>query len=385
MKVLVAHNYYQSASPSGENLAVDEEAAALRALGHDVLLYRRSSDEIRQSMGGSLRAGIGALYSRRAVREIESHILNFKPDVIHLHNVFPLISPAVIDVAKRLQVPIVQTIHNYRHSCVAGMHMRGGRVCLSCVDGSRWSAVRNSCYRGSSLQSIPMVASQVAYSSIWRDLNAYFVLTPFMRDHLAMVGFPKERLVYRPTWTHDPGSLPQRLTSTGIFTFVGRLDLAKGIEDVLGAWSVAKPRDGRLVVAGDGPLRQIVLDAAASDPSITYEGRVGPDRVSELLDSSDALLSPSRWFEGFPRTLSEAFARGVPAIVSDLGGPGSIVTPEIGWKVIPGITEMAQILKSWDPTTAAVKGLRARQYYEENLTPKCAMEILVRTYRIVVQ
>ena len=164
---------------------------------------------------------------------------------MHLHNVFPLISPYVVRVAERRGVPVVQTVHNYRHSCVNGLHLRDGQPVhrLSRAPASACPACSTAATGDPAPQTVPMTIGQVVHRRTWRDgVARYLALTPFMRDTLTASGIPAERITIRPTWVPDPGGAgaPGRDV-----LYVGRLDEAKGIDRLLDAWRLGGRDSGR--------------------------------------------------------------------------------------------------------------------------------------------
>jgi len=228
MRVLVAHNRYRSSSPSGENQLVAAEIDLLRAGGVDVVPLLTDSDDLTGPLG-ALRGAPGPVYSPSGVRRFRRLLEETRPDVVHLHNVYPLISPYVVRVAARAGIPVVQTVHNYRHGCVNGLHLRDGHPCTDCL-GTRLGlpAIRHACYRDSRLQTVPMTIGQVLHRPTWNDEVArYLALTPFMADLLVRTGVPRERITLRPSWAPDPGEPPAPGTDV---LYVGRLDEPKGVD-----------------------------------------------------------------------------------------------------------------------------------------------------------
>jgi glycosyltransferase involved in cell wall biosynthesis len=244
VRVLVAHNRYRSDAPSGENRLVEAEVALLRDGGVEVVELMTDSDTITPGLRGVLRAAPGPVYSPSGVHHFTRMLQETRPDVVHLHNVFPLISPYVVRVAARAGVPVVQTVHNYRHGCVNGLHLRDGHTCTDCL-GSRLGlpAVLHGCYRGSRMQTLPMTIGQNVHRGTWRDdVTRFLALTLFARDKLVETGIPSARVTIRPTWVPDPGHDPT--TGTDVL-FVGRLDDAKGVDRLLAAWEAGGRRSGR--------------------------------------------------------------------------------------------------------------------------------------------
>ena len=299
---------------------------------------------------------------------------------------FTFSAPAVVDVAGRYGVPVVQTVHAYRHGCANGVHLRDGHVCTDCV-GSRLGlpAVRHGCYRDSRLQTVPVTIGMISHRRTWRrGVARYLALTPFMRDMLVSYGLPAERITVRPTWVVDPGTAGEPGRDV---LYVGRLDEAKGIDRLLDAWALAR-RGGlhpqqRLVIAGDGPLRDLVSDALDVDPMITWLGQVPPDRVAQAMAEASYIVVPSRVFEGYPLAVAEAFGRGRGVLTVSGGSVGSIVDDQTGWVVDPSAEGLARALTSITVEDTRSRGAAARASYERNNTPAAGLASLLAVYDAV--
>ena len=379
MRVLVAHNLYRSATPSGENQLVRAEIALLRDHGVDVVELLADSDDIAGGVRGVLQAAPGPVYSRSGVRRLTRLLDETRPDVVHLHNVFPLISPWVARVARRRGVPVVQTVHNYRHGCVNGLHLRDGRPCTDCL-GTRFglAAVQHGCYRGSRVQTVPMTVGQVVHRGTWRDdVAGYFVLTPFMRDKLVVTGVPADRIRVRPTWVPDPGVAAGEGTDV---LYVGRLDEPKGIDRLLDAWAAGGATSGRtLTVVGDGPLRSLVEQAAAGG-SVRWLGQLAPAGVAAAMEQAAYVVVPSRVFEGYPLVVAEAFGRGRPVLTIAGGSVGTVVDDRTGWVVPPTVGALAAAMASITDDEARRRGAHARTSYEAHNTPERGLASLLAGY-----
>ncbi|HWL35805.1 MAG TPA: glycosyltransferase family 4 protein [Frankiaceae bacterium] len=363
MRVLVVHNRYVSAVPSGENAVVDEEVAALREAGVDVVTHLRSSDEIA---GLSPALAVRPVYSRVDAREVAAKLDGV--DVLHLHNPYPLVSPWVVRVAKRAGVPVVQTVHNYRHGCVAGSHYRDARVCEDCLPTrTRWPGVVHGCYRGSRAQSLALTTAELLHTGTWNSVDRYLALTSFAKRKLVEAGLPESRIVVRPNSTPDPG--PSSPPGEGLL-FVGRLDEEKGAPLLYSAWSPEVP----LTVIGAGRFEP--------PPGIRYLGPQPADVVAAEMERCAAVVVPSVVYEGFPRVVVEAFARGRPVLATSVGPLPDLVTAERGWLAPPtpeGLRDaMAHV--SADPS----RGAAARAHYLAELTPERTMRSLLAVYDSVV-
>jgi glycosyltransferase involved in cell wall biosynthesis len=383
MKVFVAHNRYRSDVPSGENMVVDAEIELLRAVGVDVVPVLAASDQISlRSPRGLAGAAMGPVYAPRAVPQFRAMLERERPDVVHLHNVYPLLSPWVVRVAHEQRVPVVQTIHNFRHDCVSGSYFRDGAICTDCA-GTRLAtpAVRHGCYRGSRLQSVPMVVGRAAHRSTWRSVDRFLALTPFHAEFLTgALGVDPGNVMVRPTSAPDPGREAVHPAPTTDVVFVGRLDEQKGVRLLLDAWRARRPSQARLQIVGDGPLRAAVDAAAAADPSITVHGLLAPADVAAQMRSAGVLVIPSVSYEGLPRALVEAYAAGRAAAVSDLGGLATSVPDAVGWRFPPTVAGLVATLDSIDATMVRDKGAAARETYESTYSPTVTTQQLLDVY-----
>jgi glycosyltransferase involved in cell wall biosynthesis len=384
MRVLVTHNFYRSSAPSGENQLVRAEAALLRDGGVDVVEMFADSDTIPAGVRGALRAAPGPVYSPSGVRRFTRLLRETRPDVVHLHHVTPLISPWVVRVADRYGVPVVHTVHAYRHSCVNGLHLRDGKVCTDCV-GTRLNlpSVQHGCYRDSRAQTVPVTIGLDIHRRTWRTGVARFLaLTPFMRDMLVATGIPADRITVRPTWVPDPGLAE---TPGQEVLYVGRLDEAKGIDRLLDAWRLGGRDSGRrLTVVGDGPLRTQVEDVVRSDDRVRWLGQVPPSEVAAALEQAAFLVVPSRVFEGYPLAVAEAFGRGRPVLTVSGGSVGTIVDDRTGWVVEPTTEALAAAIARIDGPDAASRGAAARASYERHNTPEQGLASLLAVYKDVL-
>jgi glycosyltransferase involved in cell wall biosynthesis len=384
MKILVVHNRYRSTMPSGENEVVETEVAALRELGVDVVTYLRSSDEIPGlPVAEKATLPLRPLWSRRDVAAVEELLDRERPDVVHLHNPFPLISPAVIGVAQRVGVPVVQTVHNFRHVCASGTYFRDGHPCHECRDaGSPLPAVRHGCYRGSRPQSVLMAAALVRHRPTFRGLDRLIALTPQVAEHLVRYGADPERVVVKPNTVDDPG-VPTPAGSG--FLFVGRLSQEKGLDLLLDAWQ-RQPDGalGRLTRVGDGPQRATAVAAATRRNDVVVTGRIAPAQVQAAMRAAAVVVVPSVWTEVFPRVIVEALGNGRGVLATRVGGLPEIVA-DGGWVADPDPDSLAAILRQAAGSDAVAVGAAARRRYEALYSPAVVHQSLVQVYEDVVR
>jgi len=383
MKVVIAHNRYVSTQPSGENTVVDTESRLLTEAGVEVVDFQRSSDEIPTlPRGEKLLLPISPMYARRAQRELTALLRAHRPDVLHLHNPYPLLSPWVIRTAHAHGVPVVQTVHNFRHVCVSGVYFRDGHECRDCL-GRRFAlpAIRHSCYRGSRAQSVIMATTLAAHRGTWRSVERFLPISPVIAEHLQAYGIPADRITVKPNAVPDPGRHDQ--TGEG-FVYVGRLVPEKGVTLLLDAWRrYPDGALGTLRIIGDGPLRDLVATVAAERTDVTFLGQLPSEGVRAAMRESAAVVMPSTWNEPYGLVAVEALANARPVVVTRCGFlPYLVGDGKAGWVTEPTVEALADALgrayKEAPTLTAA-----ARERYETAFTPRVVIDQLIGIYREV--
>lgn len=393
LKVVVAHNRYASAAPSGENGIVDAEMAQLRAAGLTVLPFMRSSDEITK-LPPAQRAmlPLSPIYNGWSQRALDQVLRAEKPDLLHLHNPYPLLSPWVIRTAHRHGIPVVQTVHNYRQVCAAGLYFRDGHVCQDCRGKAfGLSAIRHGCYRGSRAQSAIMATALAVHRGTWRSVDRYIALTSAIAEHLRDYGIPADRISIRPNAIPDPGP-PSPGPGRG-FLFAARMSAEKGLGVLLDAWRAHGDGElGTLRLAGDGPLRSLAVSAAAARADVTYLGPL--DRAATLAEVAAAacVVVPSIWHDVLPTIVLEALAAGRPVLGSNLGGIPYLVGADgvagsdgaAGWVVEPRAAALAAGL-GLAYAGAAGRATAARRRYEECFAPSVLIQRLLDIYERAIR
>lgn len=382
MKVVVAHNRYASGQPSGENVIVDAEIAQLGAAGVTVLPFLRSSDEIGTfSAAQKALLPISPIRNGAAQRALSALIKAEKPDLIHLHNPYPLISPSIIRTAHAHGVPVVHTVHNYRQVCAPGLYFRDGRICTECKGRAfPLPAVTHSCYRGSKAQSAVMAATLAYHRGTWRGVEHFIALTDRIAEHLREFGIPAERITVKPNGIPDTGAA----TAPGEgFLYAARLTPEKGLELVLDAWS--RHPDGALGplrIVGDGPLRPTAERAAAERADVAYLGPVDNAAVRAEIARAACVIAASTWHDVLPTIVLEALAGGRPVLVTDRGGL-PYLAGDAGWVVPPDADALADGLRRAHEGAAALAPA-ARARYETQFAPGVLTERLIGVYRSVL-
>lgn len=319
MKILIFHNYYRY--PGGEDVVYMNEEALLVAKGQEVFtftLHNQALDVLARWRQAAMAMWNGSVY-----RELRRVIREKRPRLVHVHNTFPLASPAVIRAAKSEGVPVIMTLHNYRLLCVNALLFHEGQVCEDCLGRLPWRGMVRKCYR-ESLPASGVVAGMLVMHRVlgtWGLVDRFIALTEFARTKFIEGGLPAEKIIVKPNFVYpDPGVGEGR---GGYALFVGRLAPEKGVRTLLKAWDVLADRVP-LKIVGDGPLVEEVRSAAERLPGVEWLGWRSPEDVYALMGEAAFLLFPSESYETFGRVAIEAFAKGTPVIAANIGAVGEI-------------------------------------------------------------
>lgn len=327
MKILLVHNHYGSQAPSGENHVFELERDLLHRYGHEVRTFERHSDNLRaRGALGVMQGAITTPWGFASAQEIRRQISSFKPDIVHAHNTFPMITPSIFSAAKG--AARVLTLHNYRLFCPNAIPMRNGRNCTECLDQkSVVPSLRYGCYRNSRVATLP-IALNISINRLlgtWtKDIERFIALTDFQRQTMGRAGLPKHRIEVKPNFYPGKPVRVPFLERPMRVVFAGRLSEEKGALELVEAWNEWGEKAPELRIVGDGPLLVPLRRRADKNPRIVFVGQVSQEKAEAEIALARLLLVPSKWFEGFPMVLREAFAFGVPIGVSDQGALPSI-------------------------------------------------------------
>ncbi len=404
--VLIIHNEYRIAG--GEDTVAANEEKLLVEHGHRVIVYKRSNKELDNYTGvKKLLLPFTSVFSLRSYREVKKLIEDNYVDVVHVHNTLTLVSPSVYYAAFRCNVPVVQTMHNFRLLCPGGsffMEDEGnGHICEQCVSKGLSCAVRNSCYRHSKAQTIVSAAILKIHRMLgtYRRIN-FICLTEFNRYKLLMLNNGRKKIInpanvyVKPNFTYDLAGMSGKLPDTQVtgtqgmhggrsdryYVYVGRLEKLKGTELLVDAF--AKMPDRKLVILGNGPLEETLKKRVADNgyKNIVMAGRVTGDAYVKLLGGAQAIISASQCYETFGMSIAESYSLSVPAIAGDIGNIGDIVK-----EGVTGIhfqydssDALIEAVKRFETMNRAELAANARRYYEDNLTPQSNYERLKEIY-----
>lgn len=325
MRILSVHNRYLLRG--GEDGSRHAEEQLLREHGHDVISYEESNERIAEL--GRLRTAARTVWSRESYRMVDDIIDRHRPDVMHVQNYFPLVSPSVYYAAAKQGVPVVQSLRNYRLICLGGQLLRRGQVCEDCF-GKRvpWPGIVHKCYRNSVTASAVTGAMLFTHARMgtWeRKVTRYIALTEFARAKLIEGGLPPERISVKANFLpRDPGEGEGKRAGA---LFVGRLSPEKGVHVLLDAWDRMSDAPS-LTVVGSGPLEHELRQRMSGRTCVQFLGDQPTDVVLNNMKRARYLVFPSVWYEGMPRTIIEAMACGTPVLASRLGSMQEMVGDE---------------------------------------------------------
>lgn len=378
MRVLQIHNFYQQAG--GEDAVVNAELAMLTNKGHEVRLFTVSNDTVSGWLG-KIKVAWQVPYSEGPRKRMASELEKYKPDVAHVHNFFPLLTPSIYEACKEYSIPVVQTLHNYRTICPGALLMRDGHVCNDCVAKSAYNSVLHGCYRGSRSGTLA-VARMVEFHrkrGTWKNMvDRFIALTQFARGKFIEGGFPGNLIRVKPNFYSGELYSGQVSDRKGAL-YVGRLSKEKGIETLLKAWNEL---DIDLTIIGDGPMLDYLKSCDLE--SVTVLGRKTNIEVRDAMRKASYLVMPSEWYEGFPMVIVEAFANSLPVIASNLGGLKEIISDRnTGLLFSPGDAEDLTRKVRWAESHASDisrMGMQAQDTYRKYYTPEENYNTLMEIY-----
>ncbi|AZN36846.1 glycosyltransferase [Iodobacter ciconiae] len=374
LRVLVVHNYYQQ--KGGEDSVVENEIALLRAYGHHVELYSRHNDELAKLSRLSIFQQ--AFWSKKTYSDLNALLQRFKPDVIHVHNTLSLISPSLYWAAAKFNIPVVQTLHNFRLLCPQAMFLRKGNICESCIGRNTWRSVVHRCYRSSLSQSAVvsgMLSLHRGLGTYRKNVNRYISLNSFCKRKFVEGGLPENKICIKPNFIADINSVSADRKG---FLFAGRLSPEKGLHILADAFN--PELHGQLSVAGGGE------DLALLNrfPAIRQLGVLSSDGIRLEMQKSYALVLPSIWYENMPMILVEAFMSGLPVIASRIGALAELVEDGVTGLLfnVGDSADLAEKMK-WameHPELMLEMGKNARKKYLSSYCAEVNIKLLINIY-----
>lgn len=320
MKVLMLHNRYKIMG--GEDVSTNAEYSLLKSNGIDIETLFINNDSIEHE--NKLKLAFNTIWSTTYYKEIFNKIKHGKYDIIHVQNFFPLFSPSIFYAAKKAGVKIVMTVRNYRLICPNGLMYINNSICKACVGKTiPYPAISKRCYRdsyGASAVAVTMLGVHNLVNT-WRNkIDGFICISEFVKHQLLLGGFALEQLYVKHNFVAT--EVPPNFTPEDYYIYVGRISTEKGIDVLLHAFQMNKKK---LIIIGDGPLKQDVIDASKENKHIQFLGKLPLAETYQKIADAKALVFPSKWHEPFGRTIVESFAHGTPVIGSALGGVTELI------------------------------------------------------------
>jgi glycosyltransferase involved in cell wall biosynthesis len=316
MKILLVHNKYLLSG--GEDSVLESEFQLLKRYGNRVELYIRDNRDILHR--SKAKIAIDAVWSSKTVKDMNLLLSKFEPDIVHVHNTLPLISPSIYWVCNRFHIPIVQTLHNFRFMCLNALLLREGEICEDCIGKIPWKGVFNSCYRSSVSQSAVLAITNVIHKQIKtyeHKVTHFIALNEFSKKIFIRGGIPGKKLSVKPNFVEIEDTID--IQNTNSFLYVGRISQEKGIMCLVKACK--QLNNYKVNVIGEGSEEYLFSGMA----SIKVFGKIEKQSIYSEMKKSLALVVPSICYENFPRTIVEAFACGLPVITTRIGTMMTIV------------------------------------------------------------
>ena len=386
MRVLICHNFYQL--PGGEDQVFYQESELLKANGHEVFHFTLQNDLIAEM--NPFVAALKTIWNFQSYKELRDLIEKHEPDLVHFHNTFPLISPSAYYAVKKFDLPIVQTLHNYRFLCLNAYLYRDDKVCEDCLYKKlKWPGIIHGCYRGDRMASgvVSMMLFVHRMIGSWRKVDRFIALTEFSKEKFALGGLPLQRIVVKPNMVTPSTEIAD--VKGRYVLFAGRLSSEKGVRTLLDCMQFLKGLTVKIV--GSGPMEGEIRNAISHEKenTIEYYGQLPRSELLALMEKAYVLVYPSLLYETFGLTIAEAFACGVPVIASGQGAMAELITDgKTGLLFAPGDPEdLAQkIIWAFEhPGNILLMGQKAREQYEMNFTAETNYPSLMRIYEEAIR
>ena len=370
---------------------MNAETKLLAEHGHEVMKYERTNAEIYEdgSLADKIRAFRDVAWSEKSYREIKKVIEGFRPDIMHVHNYWLVLTPSIFAAAKDCGVKTVFTLHNYRLICPGNQLSKNGKVCELCLHGNPYRVLIHRCFPGKSF--LKSYLSLVLYRETKKKgflekwVDAYIALSEFGRSRFIEAGLQADKVFIKPNFMDDPLESESQPVEAGKGAFyAGRVSSEKGIATLIKAWNGL---GYRLSIAGDGPLLE---DMKRNTPaSVVFLGWQSHDETIKRLRECAFLVFPSEVYEGFPLSLLEAMALGKATIASDIGPRREMIEDGVsGLLFEAGNADDLRIkieTLTRDPALKARLGQAARETYLARYTPEKNYDMLMNVYEHALQ
>lgn len=370
----------------------------LERAGEKVIVFDRSNRDVESYPGlRRLQLAKKAVWNDEARRSFLALLRSEKPDVVHVHNTWLMISPSIYAACREAGVPVVQTLHNYRLLCPVGTFFREGKICRECADHGLHRSVVHSCYRNSRAQTATlamMLAMNRARHTWEREITSHIVLTEFARQKFLEGGLPEDKIFVKPNFVHpDPLSGNGHHTGYGdgnYALFAGRLSPEKRVSTLLNAWARLQHRVPLVIIGGGQQRDELEQEAIRENlTSVVFKGTLSREQTVQAIKGARFLIFSSEWYETFGLTMVEAFASGVPVICSRMGAMKEIVDDgRTGFHFTPGDGQdlAAKVEWAWNNRDRMREmGQEARREYENKYTEEKNYPRLMEIYQHAIR
>jgi glycosyltransferase involved in cell wall biosynthesis len=393
MKILIIHNFHRSGAPSGDDAVVRQEMVLLQRNGHNVTLFSKHNDSFeRFSLLKKVETFTNLHFSPEIYNELKAILSKEKFDIVHIHNLFPLITPAAYFACKDTKVPLVHTLHDFRFFCANAFLFRNGNICELCPTESTINAAKYKCFKNSFIGSVFVARylSKIKKERYFLIPQKYIALTEFSKQKFIEFGIPTEKIVVKPNFVEN--SLPNpKEKKADYFVYAGRLSEEKGIKILIKAFADDRLRQIPLKIIGSGPLEWELKQAVEKYnlKNIEILGLLSRLEVLKQMESSIATIFPSILYETFGLTIVESFSVGTSVIASNFGTMSVLIKPfKTGLLFEKGNPEdlAEKILYLYNNRELAYKmGKNAREEYLQKYTPEVNYNMLMQIYEEAIK
>jgi glycosyltransferase involved in cell wall biosynthesis len=374
MKILQIHNEYQF--KGGEDIVVEVERKQLLSGGNEVFSLIANNKSIKH------------LFSERKIyyEQLNSIIEQHSIEVAHIHNVYHIIGNDLYKLLSFQNIPIVQTLHNFRFLCPAGLFMDNSHhICEKCSQGSFINCALKKCYQNSHLKSFGMsVLAKNGRENVLKYVDKFIVLNEFSRNKFVQYGFNPDKLVVKSNFIDD---IKLATSEYNFILYIGRLSPEKGVESLIEAF-VRLELPIKIAGSGDEVYVGKLKALAEKNKQIEFLGYVQGESKDELIKKSQLLIIPSLCYENFPVSILEAYSYGKPIIASNIGGiPFIVKDGETGYLFEPGNIESLKeaVIKILENDKFIELGINGFKYFSENFTEKQNYPQLMEIYQSAIE
>ena len=400
MKLVFANNYFYIRG--GTERLCFNEVDLLKRKGHEVAFFARHNrynlatqyssyfpsyhEHDNISFQRKFLLLFKYIYSKESKLKFASLLDKFRPDIVHMHNIYGRLTTSIIDSAKNMNIPAIMTLHDYKLICPSCLMLSNGKACDKCIKHKFYNCIKQRCYKDS-LSASFLLTIESYFNSILRkyDWIRYFIApSMFLVKKYIEATIPANKVIHIPNFV-DVDSFEPNYDHQNYVLFVGRLSHEKGLYTLLKA---AKRTRNCIRIVGEGPLIAELKNFAVANSinNVVFEGYQSGQKLKSLFQNAAILVFPSEWHENAPMTILEAYAYGKPVIGSNIGAiPELIVNEETGLLFTPGnyheLADKIDYLLN-TPSLLARLGKNARNSVINKYSPDIHYHALMKIYEM---